>query len=109
MDELDVTLDEQASARGVEAWAIASALRKAYGLDRADIVFGYYGVLQKVLKQSREEREKRESSQAKFLRELSHGRENVGPSLSDSPDMVAVNQPAQDISCQRSQLPCSKP
>ena len=30
MDDLEHILDEQASARGVEAWEIASALRKAY-------------------------------------------------------------------------------
>ena len=71
MDYLGITLDEQASARGVEAWEIASALRDAYGLDRAEIVFDYYDVLRKVLKQSREEREEREARQASFLSELS--------------------------------------
>jgi hypothetical protein len=76
MDDLDVVLDEQASARGVEAWEIASALRKAYGLDRAEIVFDYYSVLQKVLKQSREDREEREARQADLLHELSSREKN---------------------------------
>ncbi|WP_338822720.1 hypothetical protein WDM22_02040 [Bradyrhizobium septentrionale] len=71
MDDLGVTLDEQASARGVEACEIATALRKTYRLGRPDLVYDYYSTLQKVLKASTEEREKRAASQAAFLQELS--------------------------------------
>ncbi|WP_439406422.1 hypothetical protein ACNJX9_34090 [Bradyrhizobium sp. DASA03076] len=71
MDDLDIALDEHASARGAEAWEIASALRETYGLDRAEIVFDYYTALQKVLKQSREKRKRREEGQWSFLSEIS--------------------------------------
>lgn len=71
MDDLGITLDEQVSARGAEAWEIASALRETYSLDRAEIVFDYYGVLEKVLKASREEREERAAAQARLLQEIS--------------------------------------
>ena len=57
MDELGVVLDEQSSARGVEAWEIASSLRDTYKQERAEIVFDYYGALQKALTVSKEERE----------------------------------------------------
>ena len=52
-----MVLDEQSSARGVEAWEIASSLRDTYKQERAEIVFDYYGALQKALKVSKEERE----------------------------------------------------
>jgi len=71
MHELEHILDEQASARGVEAWEIASALRKAYKLDRAEIIFDYHSVLQKALKSSREQIDQRAAHQAEFLQELS--------------------------------------
>jgi hypothetical protein len=71
MDDLDYILDEQASARGVEAWEIASSLRRSYKLDRADIIFDFDKVLHKVLKTSREEIDKRAAGQAELLRELS--------------------------------------
>lgn len=69
--ELGVTLDEQASARGVEACEIAASLRSTYKLGRAEPVFDYYSRLQKVLITSRQEREERETSTAELLRELS--------------------------------------
>ena len=71
MPDLGVTLDEQASARGVEACEIAASLRSTYKLGRAEPVFDYYGRLQQVLKTSRQEREERERSKAELLRELS--------------------------------------
>jgi hypothetical protein len=64
-------LDEQASARGVEAWEIASSLRETYKLDRAEIVFDFDTVLHNVLKTSRAEIEKRAARQAELLQELS--------------------------------------
>jgi hypothetical protein len=76
MHDLGNTLDEEASARGVEAWEIASALREKYGLDRAQIIFSYHKVLKDVLKRSIEEREKREANQADFLNELSAREKN---------------------------------
>jgi hypothetical protein len=79
MDYLGVTLDEQASARGVEACEIAAALRKKYRLGRPELVYDHYSRLQKVLKASRQEREEREASQAAFLQELS-SRESSIPS-----------------------------
>ena len=71
MDYLGVTLDEQASARGVEACEIATALRKKYRLGRPELVYDYQSRLQTVLKASKQEREEREASQAAFLQELS--------------------------------------
>ncbi|KRR14596.1 hypothetical protein CQ12_10715 [Bradyrhizobium jicamae] len=71
MDDLGVTLDEQASARGVEACEIAASLRSTYKLGRAEPVFDYYSRLLQVLKTSKQQREEREKSQAEFLRELS--------------------------------------
>jgi hypothetical protein len=71
MHDLEHILDEQASARGVEAWEIASALRTAYKLDRAEIIFDYHSVLQKALKSSREQIDQRAAHQAEFLQELS--------------------------------------
>ena len=41
----------------LEAWEIASSLRDTYKQERAEIVFDYYGALQKALKVSKEERE----------------------------------------------------
>jgi hypothetical protein len=70
MDDLKYVLDEQASARGVEAWEIASALRKTYGLDRAEIIFDYNDALQKVLEQTRRNIDKRAAAQAQLLEEL---------------------------------------
>jgi hypothetical protein len=64
-------LDEQASARGVEAWEIASSLREAYNIDRAEMIFDYHDALQKVLRTSLQEREKRAANQAEMLKELS--------------------------------------
>jgi hypothetical protein len=77
MDDLGVTLDEQASARGVEACEIAASLRSTYKLGRAEPVFDYYNTLQKVLETSRQEREKREKSQAEWLQELSASESTV--------------------------------
>ena len=77
VDDLGVTLDEQASARGVEACEIATALRKTYRLGRPDLVYDYYSTLQKVLKASTEELKKRAASQAEFLQELSSRESNV--------------------------------
>ncbi|WLA51678.1 hypothetical protein QIH80_17060 [Bradyrhizobium elkanii] len=71
MDYLGVTLYEQASARGVEAYEIAVSLRSIYKLGQAEPVFDYYSVLQKVLIASRQEREECERSQAEWLQELS--------------------------------------
>ncbi|MGY3483991.1 hypothetical protein ACVW1C_001874 [Bradyrhizobium sp. USDA 4011] len=78
MDDLGVTLDEQASARGVEAYEIAALLRKIYKLGQAEPVFDYYSVLQKVLIASRQEREERQRSQSELLQKLS-ARENSFP------------------------------
>lgn len=77
MDHLGVTLDEQASARGVEACEIATALRQTYRLGRPELVYDYHSTLQKVLKASTQEREKHEASQAEFLQELSSRDSNV--------------------------------
>jgi hypothetical protein len=71
MYDLEYVLDEQVSARGVEAWEIASSLRKIYKLDRAEIVFDFDEVLRKVLKTSREAIDKRAEQQAELLGELS--------------------------------------
>jgi hypothetical protein len=77
MDELGVTLDEQASARGVEAYEIATSLRTAYRLSRPELIFDCYSSLKKMLIAAKEEREKRAASQAEFLRELSMRESNV--------------------------------
>ena len=66
--ELENTLDEHASARGVEAWEIASALRKAYGLQPAEIVYDYYAKLQEVHKSSVEQREAYAARQAELVK-----------------------------------------
>src|SRR5216684_5703463 len=69
--ELGLVLDEQACARGVEAWEIASSLRDTYKLERAEIVFDYHGVLQKALKISKQQREESDADQAAMMAELS--------------------------------------
>lgn len=69
--ELGNTLDEHASARGVEAWDIACALRKAYGLQSAEIVYDYHDTLRKVHRASVEQREESAAKQAELLSELS--------------------------------------
>ena len=68
--DLEYVLDEQASARGVEAWEVASSLRKTYRLDRAETVFDFDEVLHRVLKRSREAIEERAKHQAELLKEL---------------------------------------
>jgi hypothetical protein len=78
MADLGVTLDEQASARGIEACEIAASLRSTYTLGQAEPVFDYCSRLHLVLKTSRQEREEREKSQAELLQELS-ARENCIP------------------------------
>jgi len=67
MNDLENTLDKHASDRGMEAWEIAAALRKAYGLQAADIVYDYHDTLQKVNKAALEELEKRMARQAELV------------------------------------------
>jgi hypothetical protein len=86
MDDLEYILDEQASARGVEAWEIASSLRKTYKLDRADMVFDFDKVLRKVLKTSREEIEKRAVAQAEQAQKMAEYFANPKP-------VVGVTEP----------------
>jgi hypothetical protein len=69
--DLEYVLDEQVSARGVEAWEIASSLRGTYKLDRTEIVFDFDDVLHKVLQTSREAINQRAKQQAELLKELS--------------------------------------
>jgi hypothetical protein len=71
MRDLENTLDENCSARGLEAWDIASDLRSRYRLNRAEIIFDFRDVLQNVLKASIKEREEQAAAQADLLRELS--------------------------------------
>ena len=75
--DLGNVLDEEASARGVEAWDIASALRDTYQLGRVEMVFDYFGVLRDVLKSSKENREEREKQHAQLMQKLSQ-QANVG-------------------------------
>lgn len=71
MDDLGNTLDIHASARGMEAWEVSQALRKAYGLPSADIVYDYHDTLQKANKTALAELESLSARQAEILRELS--------------------------------------
>lgn len=66
--ELGNTIDEHVSARGVEAWEIACALRKAYGLQSAEVVYDYHDMLQKVHKASVEQREQSDARQAELAK-----------------------------------------
>jgi hypothetical protein len=70
MHDLELALDEHISDRGVEAWEIASALRDACKLERADIVFDHFSVLKDARKSSKERREGHEASQAKLIQAL---------------------------------------
>lgn len=67
MYDLGNTLDEHASARGIEAWEIASALRKFHKLQSAEIVYDYHATLQRVHKAAVEQREERAAKQAELL------------------------------------------
>lgn len=77
MQELEYELDEQASARGVEAWDIASSLRETYKLARAETVFDFAEVLRKALKTTQEERDKRAARQAEMIQELAANDQRV--------------------------------
>lgn len=77
MYDLGLTLDQHAAERGVEAWEIARALRKAYGLQPAEVVYDYHDTLQKVRKQAVDALEKRASDQAELISELSARQRNL--------------------------------
>lgn len=64
---------DEETGQGKEAWDIACALRKAYGLQPAEIVNDYHDALQKVHRASAEQREEGAAKQAEFPSELLAG------------------------------------
>lgn len=55
MDALGDTLEEQAAARGLEAWKLALALRRKHGVGKADMVWDYVETLERTLRKGEQQ------------------------------------------------------
>ena len=60
MENLDITLDEHAAARGLDAWNLAAALRTEHGVESIEPEWDYVTYLQKALADAQIERESRQ-------------------------------------------------
>jgi hypothetical protein len=69
-DDLEDTLSEQAAARGLEAWELASTLRSKHGVEQAEPVSDFVEWLQTVLAKAKAAKEDRADRQHEFLQEL---------------------------------------
>jgi hypothetical protein len=67
MDDLGDTLDEQAAARGIEAWKLAAALRQKHGVEEADTVWDYAAKLGSTLRTAEESKRERQKRNAFVL------------------------------------------
>lgn len=67
MDELGDTLDEQAAARGIEAWKLAGALRRKHGVEGADTVWDYAAKLESTLRTAEKSKQERQTRNAFVL------------------------------------------
>jgi len=70
MQDLADTLDEQAAARGLEAWGLAEELRRRHGIEPADVVWSYAENLQSALNGAKKAQAERDERSAKFMAEL---------------------------------------
>lgn len=68
-EELGATLDEQAAARGLEAWQLAEELRSRHDIEPADVVWPYAKNLQAALDGATKAQEERAESLAYDLAE----------------------------------------
>jgi hypothetical protein len=69
-DELEDTLIEQAAARGLEAWELASALRSKHGIEQAEPVSDFVHWMQQVSAKAKAAKEDRAEQGHQFLQEL---------------------------------------
>jgi hypothetical protein len=71
MDSLEDALNEHAAGRGIEAWDIAAALRKKYGLKEPDKVWDYVGALRANHVEALKSKEESAKARAKFAAQFS--------------------------------------
>ena len=83
MEDLEDTLSEQAAARGLEAWELASALRSKHGVEQAEPVSDFVEWLQTILAKAKAAKEDRSDRQHEFLQELAR---ETGAEHSSKPD-----------------------
>jgi hypothetical protein len=67
-DELSDVIDEHAALRGIEAWEIATSLRKEYHLPPSEVVFDYLEALRSRLNGALAAKAAREESQAAMMK-----------------------------------------
>ncbi len=71
MDGLEDALNEQAAARGLEAWKLAMEFRGRYAIAAADTVWDFSARLEQTLRTAQKSAQDRIERQAEFLEELS--------------------------------------
>lgn len=66
-DELDFVLDEQAASRGIEAWEIATALRKRYALDQIETAWNFIEIMRGVKFEAQKSKKEARDQQAALM------------------------------------------
>jgi hypothetical protein len=67
-DELSDVIEEHAALRGIEAWEIATSLRKEYHLPPSEAIFDYVEALRATLNLALGGKAAREESQAAMMK-----------------------------------------
>ena len=67
-DELSDVIDEHAALRGIEAWEIATSLRKEYHLPPSEVIFDYVKALRERLNAALAAKAAHEEAQAAMMK-----------------------------------------
>jgi hypothetical protein len=70
-DELGETLDEEAAARGLEAWTVAVELRRTHNVEAVDPVWDFPKMLKETLRNAQQKKEQNRESHARMWQLIS--------------------------------------
>jgi hypothetical protein len=83
-DELGETLDEQAAARGLEAWKLAVQLRRMHSIEAVEMVWDFAEMLEKTLAKAQREKQRNDELHARMWERIESGAEPSKPSADGS-------------------------
>ena len=69
-EELGETLDEEAAARGLEAWKLAAELRRAYNIEAVEIAWDFPEMLENTLAKAQREKQRNDEVHARMWEEI---------------------------------------
>lgn len=83
-DELGETLDEEAAARGLEAWKLAVKLRRMYNIEAVEIAWDFPRMLENTLAKAQREKQRNDELHARMWEPIESGAGPSKPSLDGS-------------------------